>query len=160
MENKFNIGEKVMVKGLLGRTGVIMSICYRPENIREKMVYRIKLKNGTELFPEDRLTKIDQPENHEDERFMRFTVEPIFSSTPDFMGDNIYAVRSKLVSLNDFDFELGDEVKIDASGETGKIIGRSEFTNAEPQYLIRYKCADGRAVESWWSEESLTKVEG
>lgn len=53
-------------------------------------------------------------------------------------------------------FELTTTVTIAASGEQGEVIGRAEYTHAEPSYLVRYKCADGRAVESWWTESSLT----
>ena len=52
-------------------------------------------------------------------------------------------------------FNLDQAVTISASGETGQVIGRAEYTHAEPSYLIRYKGADGRAVEIWWTESSL-----
>lgn len=52
-------------------------------------------------------------------------------------------------------FTLGTNVTITASGETGEVIGRAEFTNSEPSYSIRYKAADGRAIESWWGESAL-----
>ncbi|WP_175681176.1 hypothetical protein [Burkholderia cenocepacia] len=56
-----------------------------------------------------------------------------------------------------FKFRLGDEVTIVASGETGEVIGRAEYSNAEDGYLVRYKAGDGRATESWWSESALTE---
>lgn len=52
-------------------------------------------------------------------------------------------------------FDLGQEVTITASGESGKVIGRAEYMFSNPQYYIRYKCADGRAVEAWWAEDAL-----
>lgn len=53
-------------------------------------------------------------------------------------------------------FELNDQVVIECSGEQGKVIGRAEYASAtEPSYFIRYKCGDGRGVESWWSESAL-----
>jgi N-acetylmuramic acid 6-phosphate (MurNAc-6-P) etherase len=52
-------------------------------------------------------------------------------------------------------FELKQTVTISASGETGDVIGRAEYAHAENSYLVRYKCADGRAVESWWTEGAL-----
>lgn len=55
-----------------------------------------------------------------------------------------------------FKFRLGDEVAIAASGETGEVIGRAEYSNAEDGYLVRYKAGDGRATESWWGESALT----
>ena len=52
--------------------------------------------------------------------------------------------------------ELNASVTITASGETGEVIGRAEYTYAERSYLIRYKSADSRAVESWWTESALS----
>jgi hypothetical protein len=57
-----------------------------------------------------------------------------------------------------FKFELKQEVQITASGERGEVIGRAEYSNAEPAFFIRYKAADGRAVEQWWTEQSLSEV--
>lgn len=53
-------------------------------------------------------------------------------------------------------FELNQQVTIDVSGEQGTIIGRAEFVNSEPTYQLRYKNADSRAIESWWSESALS----
>jgi hypothetical protein len=55
-------------------------------------------------------------------------------------------------------FNIHQQVAITCSGEVGTIIGRSEHANAENQYLVRYKAADGRAVESWWAQSALTEV--
>lgn len=52
-------------------------------------------------------------------------------------------------------FELKQYVTIAVSGEQGQVIGRAEFAHAEPSYLVRYKCADGRALEAWWNESAL-----
>lgn len=57
--------------------------------------------------------------------------------------------------MNNFAFQLSDAVIIKASGETAEIASRSESTFAEPQYLLRYRCADGRAVEQWWTQSAL-----
>jgi hypothetical protein len=57
--------------------------------------------------------------------------------------------------MGGFKFNMGQQVAIEASGETGEIIGRAEYTTAENNYLIRYKAADGRATEQWWQENSL-----
>lgn len=57
-----------------------------------------------------------------------------------------------------FKFELGNAVAIAASGEQGEVIGRAEYTHAERTYLLRYKAADGRAVESWWSESAISEI--
>ena len=53
-------------------------------------------------------------------------------------------------------YQLQQSVEITASGEKGIVIGRAEYTHAEASYLVRYKCADGRAVEAWWTESSLS----
>ncbi|POM13914.1 bacteriophage protein [Burkholderia cepacia] len=55
-----------------------------------------------------------------------------------------------------FKFKLGDDITIEASGETGVVVGRAEYSNVEDAYLVRYKAGDGRATESWWSESALT----
>ena len=54
-----------------------------------------------------------------------------------------------------FKFELENIVLIEASSETGKVIGRAQYLNGQNNYLIRYKAADGRAVELWWGEDAL-----
>ena len=52
-------------------------------------------------------------------------------------------------------FELGAEVTIEASGEKGIVVGRAQYSTAEDQYYIRYKTADGNAIESWWTVSAL-----
>jgi hypothetical protein len=54
-----------------------------------------------------------------------------------------------------FKFGLRQVVVLNDSEEHGTVIARSESIHADPQYMLRYKCADGRAVEAWWSEEAL-----
>lgn len=54
-----------------------------------------------------------------------------------------------------FKHNLGDAVTIAASQEDGAVIARAEYASSENSYLIRYKSADGRAVESWWGESAL-----
>ena len=55
-------------------------------------------------------------------------------------------------------YRLNQPVGIICSDETGEVIARAEYSNEEPRYLLRYQCADGRAVESWWSESALYAV--
>ena len=45
-------------------------------------------------------------------------------------------------------------MKISEPGETGTVHARSESTSSEPQYVVRYKAADGRATEQWRSENA------
>jgi hypothetical protein len=54
-----------------------------------------------------------------------------------------------------FEFELNQEVSLRCSGEQGSVIGRAEYTECEPSYFVRYKAADGRAVQAWWSGSAL-----
>ena len=54
-----------------------------------------------------------------------------------------------------FAFCLGDDVTIKVSGEKGYVIAMAAYLEADNGYLVRYKCADGRAVEQWWGEEAL-----
>jgi len=57
--------------------------------------------------------------------------------------------------LAELPFKLGMEAKIVASGEKGRIIGLAIFTACEPQALLHYVAADGRAVENWWQIDKL-----
>lgn len=57
--------------------------------------------------------------------------------------------------MSNFSFDLNQAVEIKASGERGHVIGRSEHTNCINHYQMRYKSADGRAVEQWWAEDAL-----
>jgi hypothetical protein len=58
-----------------------------------------------------------------------------------------------------FKFKNGDSVRIVASGETGTVEGRAEYTTSENQYWMRYKAGDGRAEEKWWGESALSAAE-
>lgn len=59
------------------------------------------------------------------------------------------------MKLKTFKFALNATVTIQVSGEQGAVIGRAEYTTYENSYLVRYKSADGRAVEAWWNEDAL-----
>lgn len=54
-----------------------------------------------------------------------------------------------------FKFSIKHIVSITESGETGTVIARAEYQFAEPSYLLRYKSADGKATEQWWTESAL-----
>lgn len=60
--------------------------------------------------------------------------------------------------MDSFSFPLNAEVVITASGEKGIVIGRAEYTTSQPSYLLRYRSADGRAVEAWWSQDALVRA--
>lgn len=51
-------------------------------------------------------------------------------------------------------YHLDDKVTL-KSGESGTVIGRAEYLNREPCYLLRYKAADGRLTEAWWDESTI-----
>lgn len=51
-------------------------------------------------------------------------------------------------------FELGNQVEL-MSGESGQVVGRSEFISCESSYLVRYVAANGCMTESWWSESAI-----
>ena len=53
------------------------------------------------------------------------------------------------------DYPLGAKARVICSGEIGQIIGRAEYTHYAPQVMLRYKAADGRAVEAWWALEAV-----
>lgn len=57
--------------------------------------------------------------------------------------------------MKNFKYTLGQSVTITCSDEQGHVIARAQYSESSNQYLIRYKCADGRAVQSWWSESAL-----
>lgn len=54
--------------------------------------------------------------------------------------------------------DLKQRVRLTESGEEGVIIGRAEYTYAEPSYLIRYKGGDGVQHESWWTQDAIEVV--
>lgn len=60
--------------------------------------------------------------------------------------------------MSDFKYKRKATVKISCSGEEGEVIGRADYTETENNYQIRYKAADGRAVESWWAENAIEEA--
>jgi hypothetical protein len=58
-----------------------------------------------------------------------------------------------------FRYALGQNVTLMASGERGIIIGRAEYLEAFPGYLVRYRAADGRATEGWWTQPALENAD-
>jgi hypothetical protein len=58
--------------------------------------------------------------------------------------------------MREMKFELNQQVTILVSGERGEVIGIATYSHTpEPSYMLRYKAADGRAVEAWWAESAL-----
>lgn len=62
--------------------------------------------------------------------------------------------------MQDFKFGIGDNVAIKCSDEHGEVIGVAKYKHGEKQYYVRYKAADGRAVENWWQESALKYYDG
>jgi hypothetical protein len=54
-----------------------------------------------------------------------------------------------------FDYAMGDDVALSQSGECGKVIGRAEYDDGGPRYLVRYVAADGRQVEDWFVSSAI-----
>lgn len=61
--------------------------------------------------------------------------------------------------MEKFKFDLNQFVELSISGEMGHIKSRSESISHCNQYLVHYKAADGRAVESWFDEDDISVVE-
>lgn len=59
----------------------------------------------------------------------------------------------------EFKFSLGQKVKLALSGESGDVVGRAQYLNANNNYYVRYVDAHGVQRESWWSEEALVAAE-
>lgn len=57
--------------------------------------------------------------------------------------------------MNTFVFELNEAVRLEMSGEHGRVIGRAEYAHVPPQYLVRYVAADGRQVEEWFDSTAI-----
>lgn len=69
-----------------------------------------------------------------------------------------------------FDFKLSQQVGLALSkqrrdqisdprpAEIGVVIGRSQYTNCNPQYLVRDVAADGRQIEEWLSEDAIIAI--
>lgn len=61
-------------------------------------------------------------------------------------------------SMSEFAFQLNQSVRLTLSGETGKVVGRAQYTNCQNTYRVRYKSADGRQVEVWHDEDAMEAV--
>ncbi|WP_267355702.1 MULTISPECIES: hypothetical protein [unclassified Methylobacterium] len=58
-----------------------------------------------------------------------------------------------------FQFELGQQVKLIGSAEQGYVSGRADYLESAPSYFVRYRAADGRLTEAWWSGSALAAYE-
>ena len=60
--------------------------------------------------------------------------------------------------MDELNYEIGQLVRLSRSNEEGEVIGRAEYANAEPSYLVCYAAGDGRQVAQWWGESALTEA--
>lgn len=74
---------------------------------------------------------------------------------------NLAAVARSFVGIlnySEFEFELGQSVRIPMSGEEGYIRARAEYQHKEPDYLVYYKAVDSKAANEWFSESLIEAV--
>ncbi len=64
----------------------------------------------------------------------------------------------KVPNTVEFDHNIHDVVMISVSGEVGEIVGRAEREYVLHEYLVRYKDANGCAVERWWNENAIEET--
>lgn len=57
--------------------------------------------------------------------------------------------------MNEWKFNVGDNVALSMSGEKGVIMGRAEYSHAPQSYFVRYVAADGRQCEAWFDGDAL-----
>jgi hypothetical protein len=55
----------------------------------------------------------------------------------------------------DFNYIIGQNVKLSLSGESGDVIGRAEYKDQPPSYYVRYLAADGCQVKEWLNDDDL-----
>jgi hypothetical protein len=70
-------------------------------------------------------------------------------------SDDIIIFPPTELAQSVFAFELGDDVGFQYSAETGKVIGRIEYSNKPPQYLVRYEAGDGCQREIWMDGDAI-----
>lgn len=58
-----------------------------------------------------------------------------------------------------FKFDLSQLVDMRISSEWGEVRGRAQYVNAENQYFVHFRAADGRACSQWFDESQLGATE-
>lgn len=51
--------------------------------------------------------------------------------------------------------DLGAPVKLKNSKEVGTVIGKAEYLNEAPSYMVRYVNGQGCLTTAWWPTEAL-----
>jgi len=54
-----------------------------------------------------------------------------------------------------WEYELGQQVELKLSQESGYVEGRAEYQVSEKSYYVLYKAADGRQVSAWWAGSQI-----
>lgn len=75
---------------------------------------------------------------------------------PGIVTSRAFTLVTKEENSMDEKLRLGKTATITCSGEQGRIIGIATYEDDETRAFLRYKAADGRAVEAWWPESALT----
>lgn len=57
--------------------------------------------------------------------------------------------------MENFKFELNQEVTIVDTQLTGTIVARAEYTTMPPQYWVHYTTAQGNLAKDWFLSEDL-----
>lgn len=57
--------------------------------------------------------------------------------------------------MKNWQFGLGQPVRLTLSGEKGQVIGRAEYSDRPDLYYVRYVAANGRQVENWQEVTAL-----
>lgn len=63
------------------------------------------------------------------------------------------------MEMNNWEYEFGDQVKLQLSQEQGIVVGRAEHQSIPDQYLIRYVTGAGCQVEAWMITDCFQRVE-
>ncbi|QOR55203.1 MAG: hypothetical protein SHS37scaffold296_20 [Burkholderiales phage 68_11] len=158
-ELKANIADTEIVKhvskaGQVLRWGVLTtqngfavvgrpSVSVSPENDDEEIGNRIAVDNATnELWP-----------------LMGYALKERQASVDTGAGEQSSTAstfRTVATRCSRFTFALSQRLRINESGEECVVIGRAEYTTAINNYFVRYKAANGLAVEAWWTEDALS----
>ncbi len=120
------------------------SVAVSPENDNAEIGESVAIDNATsELWPLMGYALKERHANQAAGRVEQSGAEPA-------------APRTVATKGSPFAFGLSQRVTINESGEECVVIGRAEYTTAINNYFVRYKAANGLAVETWWTEDALS----
>lgn len=58
------------------------------------------------------------------------------------------------MATSEFQFELGQKVRLAPPEAVGEVVGRAQFSSRKAEYLVRYFGGHGQ-VEIWFAAEAL-----